>query len=210
MPYLSHFSEETTVLGPGKRFAIWFQGCKKRCPGCIDPAGREIGKGAFVTVADLLKMMKRQDSLTGVTISGGEPFLQAEELTALVEEIKRETHLDIMLYSGYSLAELLPQYGLEFFQFIDIFIDGEYVEELNHDTLYRGSDNQQIYFFTEKYRPFAEKIRHSKNRSIQFEFNQDNELYLIGLPPKGFYEKLLAQIAKKGMKHYESKKSRRR
>ena len=197
MPYISHFTEETTVLGPGQRFVVWFQGCIKRCESCINPEGQKIGTGTFVTVEDLIKRIKGRGSITGVTISGGEPFLQAQELIMLVKRIKNETDLDIMLYSGYSFEELLPQYGVEFFQLVDIFIDGEYIDNLNNGTLYRGSDNQQIYFFTEKYKPFAEKIIHSKNRSFEFACNEDNELFLIGLPPKGFYYNLLKQITER-------------
>ena len=194
MPYISHFSEKTSVLGPGERFAVWFQGCSKSCPGCINPEGQKIGTGFYITVDELIKKIKKQDGIRGVTISGGEPFLQAEELNSFVTKIKKETDLDIMLYSGYLFEELVEKYGKEFFEQIDIFVDGEYIEDLNNNNMYRGSENQQVYFFTEKYKKYSEKILRIKNRNIQFELNGENELFLIGIPPKGFYEKMLMKI----------------
>lgn len=197
MPYISHISKQTTVLGPGKRFVIWFQGCEKRCEGCINPAGQEIGKGIFIEVDELIEIIKNQKDIVGITISGGEPFLQVNELRKVINKIKSETNLDIMLYSGYLFQELVPKYGVDFFELIDIFIDGEYVEELNNDSIYRGSDNQKIYFFTNKYKKFKDQIISCKNRNIEFELNQCNELFLIGIPPKGFYQKLLDKITER-------------
>lgn len=190
MPVIYHYSPCTTVLGPGKRFVIWFQGCKKRCKGCINKEGQMIDKGIKITNEMLLTYIKRADSITGVTISGGEPFLQAEDLIVLIKSIKKETNLDVMVYTGYTYEELVnqhPEYKEEVFPFIDILIDGEYKEELNDNQLYRGSSNQHIYFFTQKYRSFYDKILQSKNRSIEFEMNEENELFMIGIPPKDFY-----------------------
>ena len=135
--------------------------------------------------------------MTGVTISGGEPFLQTEELRALIEAIKKETNLDIMLYSGYRLEDLIEKYGKDFFDDVDIFIDGEYIEDLNKNSIYRGSDNQRIFFFTPKYKDCVEAFLSSKDRKIEFEYTDKNELILIGVPPKNFYTDLLSVLRRK-------------
>ena len=195
MPYISHYIEKTKLLGPQDRFVVWFQGCNKRCEGCINPDSWEIGAGEYITVNDLLKKIMGVSGIVGITVSGGEPFLQYEELKELVEQVKEKTNLDIMLYSGYKLEELTFRHGESFFKNIDIFIDGSYVDSLNNDNLYRGSENQKIYFFTKKYKKYKKVIESSKNRSVDFEIKSDNEIYLVGIPPKGIYEKVLKKIA---------------
>lgn len=190
MPYISHYTQATQALGPGKRFAVWFQGCEKKCPHCINPAGQNKEEGVFFTVDELMQKIKTQDCINGVTISGGEPFLQFDELQLLVSRIKKETKLDVMLYSGYTFEYLTAKYDIKFFNQLDIFIDGEYVYELDNNSLYRGSDNQRIFFMTSKYKKYEQEILNSKSRKIEFEFDENNELFLVGVPPKDFYKKL--------------------
>lgn len=198
MMRISHYINCTKVLGPGKRFVIWFQGCRKRCPNCINPDGQKADGGSFVSVEDLFSEIIEEKDIQGVTISGGEPFLQFDQLRKLVEKIREKTKLDIMLYSGYTLEELCEQLGCKtiklFLQNIDIFIDGEYIEKLDTGSMYRGSDNQNIYFFTEKYRCFKEQLYKAKNREIEFNVRTGDELYMIGIPPKGFYNEFIKKI----------------
>ncbi len=187
----------TEVLGPGKRYVIWVQGCKKRCNGCINPLGWYEEKGYNESVENLFKKIISFNDLTGITISGGEPMLQFDEIKKLTKLIKTHTQLDIMLFSGYTLKEIRKQYGKEaddFFKIIDIFIDGEYKDELNNSSMYRGSDNQNIYFFTEKYRAYKEKILSSTKRDFSFEINGNGDVYFIGIPPIGFYEKFIKNL----------------
>lgn len=195
---ISHYINSTEVLGPGKRFVIWFQGCRKRCHNCINPDGQAEQGGKLVSVESLFSEIVKTEEIQGITISGGEPFLQFEPLRELIEKICRDTRLDVMLYSGYTLEELKQQLGdtilNDFLQKIDIFIDGEYIEQLDKGSMYRGSDNQKIYFFTEKYRPFAKQIYEAKNREIEFDVRTDEEIYMIGIPPKNFYNEFIQKI----------------
>ena len=79
MLYITHREKKTRVLGPGLRYALWLQGCKKRCAGCINPAGQRIGEGGYwMDESAIVDELAAVASLTGITISGGEPFLQAE------------------------------------------------------------------------------------------------------------------------------------
>ena len=107
MLYLNHEEEKTKVLGPGVRYVVWVQGCKRRCPGCINPLGQPLSEnGYWKSVAALEQDILHVEGLTGITISGGEPFLQAEALAKLVKLIKENSKLDIMIYSGYTLKQL--------------------------------------------------------------------------------------------------------
>lgn len=201
--YLAHREPCTEFLGPGRRYAIWLQGCRKRCPGCLFPDGQPLASnGEFVSVDTLFFEIKRQEGLRGVTISGGEPFLQAEALEALVRGIKRDTRLDILVYSGYTLEELkgLADYSINFvLDNIDLLVDGEYREELNTNSIYRGSDNQNIHFLSPKYLPWKEKMLTVKNRSIEF-VQKGDELFLIGVPAKNFARDFHINILEKASK----------
>ncbi len=193
---ISH-STVTECLGPGRRYVIWVQGCMKRCRGCINPEGWDTAGGIEKTTDELFSEICGYEDLTGVTISGGEPFLQAEELLKLIKKIKTDTNLDIMLYSGYSLEELKTAAGTaaeEIFRLTDIFIDGEYIEDLDKGSMYRGSDNQKIYFFTDKYKNYSDKILKSKQRNFSFEVLDSGEVYFIGIPPTDFYKKFLQTL----------------
>ena len=197
---ISHLVKTTTVLGPGNRFVLWVQGCKKRCKNCINPAGQTLEGSQLISVEKIFHMICEQKGLQGVTISGGEPLLQFPAIFKLVMLIKEYTNLDIMLFSGYTYEEIKCQYPTEiidlFFSKIDIFVDGEYIDELNDNQMYRGSSNQNILFFTDKYREFENQIIHSYNRNIEFEVENNTDVFLVGIPPKNFYEEFIATIKK--------------
>ena len=197
MLYLSHRERRTKVLGPGERYVIWTQGCKKNCRNCINPAGRVLGSNGYqIGVDELTREIEETPSLTGITISGGEPFLQADALLRLIRRLRAETTLDVMMYSGYTLAELRSWQNAsvdEILSSIDLLIDGEYVEELNTNKIWRGSDNQKIHFLSKKYLPFKAKIESVHNRSIEF-VCRDDELFLIGIPAKGFQSDFIKNI----------------
>lgn len=200
MMYLHYFIPCTTVLGPGKRFAVWFQGCKKRCANCINPEGQPLDKnGFFISEEALLeKIISAAPELTGITFSGGEPLLQFDALFYLITEIRKKTSLDIMLFTGYKLEEikmLCKERTEAFLQMIDILIDGEYIEEENHNEMFRGSANQNLYFFTGKYLSFSEQIMNAHNRSIEWHSKPDSDFYMVGIPPKNFQKILRQELA---------------
>ncbi len=195
---ICHTSALSKVLGPGNRYVIWMQGCLKKCRNCINPAGQKIDGGYVVSVKSIVDDIRAQTELQGVTISGGEPFLQFDALKELVFMIKSVTGCDIMLYSGYCLQEIIDRLGEKqansFFSQIDIFIDGEYVDDLDNGSLYRGSDNQQIYFFTEKYVSLRDNIYSAKCRDLEFELTKEGQVFMIGVPPRNFYREFIKRI----------------
>ncbi len=83
------------VDGPGIRFVVFMQGCLLRCQYCHNPDTWTIGKGQLVTVQELVEEIRGylpflQFSGGGVTVSGGEPLLQADFLLTLFRALKRE------------------------------------------------------------------------------------------------------------------------
>lgn len=195
---MSHMIKKTDVLGPGKRFVLWVQGCKKRCKNCINPEGQALEGGQFISVEEIFDIICEQREIQGITISGGEPFLQFPAIFKLVMLVKEYTNLDIMLFSGYTYEEIKCQYSEKmldlFFDKIDIFVDGEYIDSLNNNQMFRGSENQNIYFFTEKYRAFKDQIICAKNRNIEFQVERDSDIFLVGIPPKNFYKELINSV----------------
>ncbi len=204
MLYISHREPVTEVLGPGRRYALWLQGCKKRCPNCVFPWGQPLDvHGTWMAEDALLEEIRDaadSHSLRGITISGGEPFLQAEALLPLIQGIRAQTALDIMMYSGYTLAELRERHddaidGI--LACIDLLVDGEYIESQNTDTAYRGSDNQVIHFLSPKYRPYKEQMEHLHNRSVEFVTRDAGDVFIIGIPAKSFREQFLRAAARR-------------
>lgn len=195
MLYVSHREPTTKVLGPGQRYALWLQGCEKRCPNCIFPEGQSKNRGGeWHSVEKIWSEIKSIPELMGLTVSGGEPFLQTAALARLIKFLRDESVLDVMIFTGYTLSELQSRHESET-DFIlsntDILVDGDYREELNNDSMYRGSDNQVIHFLSAKYLPFKDLIEQTKNRSLEFFYRKDSELFMVGIPPKNFHDKFL-------------------
>lgn len=139
--------EDSIVDGDGFRFTIFVQGCLRRCFNCQNPETQPIDGGREETIAEILQKIKNNPLLTGVTFSGGEPFLQCAPLARLAKEIHK-AGLDIWSYSGYTLEELQNRHDEatdDLLKEIDVLVDGEYIEELRDLTLhFRGSSNQRV------------------------------------------------------------------
>lgn len=146
---LAGIEEESIVDGPGFRFVVFTQGCPHHCPGCQNPQTHDPEGGYWEDTDVLLEKMKKDPLLKGVTLSGGEPFEQAEALVEFAEKV-HENGFDVFAYSGYTFEQLTagaknrPAW-LELLKLCDILVDGRF--ELEHrslDLLFRGSSNQRL------------------------------------------------------------------
>ncbi len=139
--------EDSIVDGDGFRFTIFVQGCPRRCFNCQNPETQPLNGGHEETLAEIMQKIKSNPLLTGVTFSGGEPFLQCASLARLARRIHK-AGLDIWSYSGYTLEELQARHDTatdELLAEIDVLVDGEYIDELRDLTLhFRGSSNQRV------------------------------------------------------------------
>lgn len=146
----------TEAEGPGKRFAIWFQGCPLRCPGCCNPEFLPFAGGEPRSVADLSNEMARardEAGVEGITLLGGEPFAHAAGAAALADEA-RMLGLSVLVFSGYTLDQLRRRPdAAALLGRTDILVDGPYLRE-QPDTERRwiGSRNQGVHFLTGRYR----------------------------------------------------------
>lgn len=127
------FCRQTKVLGPGNHFVIWVQGCMKRCVNCGSPSWLSMKTKDLILPSELAKLILDSEQIEGLTISGGEPMLQAQNLNKLLDIIYGK-NLGVICYTGYTLEELTAWNDSDVNKFlskIDLLIDGEYVEELN-------------------------------------------------------------------------------
>lgn len=137
---------DSIVDGPGLRYAIFTQGCPHHCEGCHNPQSHDSQGGYEEDISVLLWEIDQNPLLDGITISGGEPFLQPQPLIALVKEVKKRG-LHVMIYSGYTFEEImgLGQWHQELLSLCDILVDGRFILSLRSlDLLYKGSSNQRI------------------------------------------------------------------
>jgi len=182
---------EAFTLGPGKRFIIWVQGCCFNCRGCISPEYQSLENKNPMAVDYLKKLILSIQDLEGITISGGEPMLQAGMLVKLVEMVKRERSLSWICFTGFKLEELLQEKAadrLSLLSQVDVLIGGRYEEELNDNIGLRGSSNQGIHFLSGIYKDLKEEF-YSGERKMQIRIDEAGIL-AAGVPPVGFKQDL--------------------
>lgn len=138
--------------GPGKRYCIWVQGCLKNCPGCFNPETHAMDGGYLVDVNELFYRIIHTSGIEGITISGGEPMLQASELLSLLKKIRLSTNLTTVLFSGWTWDEIETDAdGRKLKEFIDILVSGPYIKELAIDLPMQSSSNQKVAFLSDHY-----------------------------------------------------------
>ena len=141
----------SVVEGPGRRSVVQLAGCNLRCRGCYVGEALEIESGVRISVGETIKLLLDSSGAPrdGVTVLGGEPFMQHESLTPLLRELKVRG-LHVTLYSGYTLEELRArsERGVhDALALADILIDGRFVAaESAGAGEWRGSRNQRIIY----------------------------------------------------------------
>lgn len=138
-------------LGPGERLVIWFSGCSRRCPGCANPELQTRNPRQKIEADVLMRkiyQLSETRKIDGITLTGGEPLDQSDELSALLPMLRRISN-DILVYSGYTLAEIqADSCRSSLLQWITALIDSPYIESLNDGiTPLRGSTNQTLHIF---------------------------------------------------------------
>lgn len=139
--------EDTTVDGPGFRTSIYLAGCRHRCPGCHNPESWDENGGEDVSVDELMRVIMN-DPFAHVTLSGGDPILQASGCAELAQRVKAESDKTIWCYTGYTWERLMADGNADVMALlknIDVLVDGPFVQALR-DTglLFRGSSNQRL------------------------------------------------------------------
>ena len=140
--------EESIVDGPGIRFVIFTQGCPHGCMGCHNPQTHDFNGGKNESIDNIVSMIDADPLLKGVTLSGGEPFMQAKKLVKLLNKINNK-ELNVITYTGFTYEELIEKADeangfLELLKASDILIDGKFELDKKQEGLkFRGSSNQR-------------------------------------------------------------------
>lgn len=176
---VAHIEERSFIYGPGARFVIWVQGCSIRCKGCWNSDMWSFDKKNEYTNLQLLEMIKFQkDLIEGVTILGGEPLDQFEEVYELLAECQK-IKLSTVLFTGYELSEIENSEMQKIKSVCDILIVGRYVEELRTATRqWIGSSNQKVLFLTKRYADY--KVEDGNYVEVNIE--ESGECTILGFP----------------------------
>lgn len=175
----------TEAEGPGRRFAIWFQGCPLRCPGCCNPEMLPFAGGVERSVAELLRDIRTArdvHDIEGITLLGGEPIAQAEGAAELVRGASN-LGLSVMIFSGYTLEELRAMSEpavADLLVHTDLLVDGPYIREQPESRRrWIGSTNQRIHCLTDRYRADDPCWRQSNTLELRY---HNGELTVNGFP----------------------------
>lgn len=159
------------TLGPGERYCLWVQGCGRKCPGCTSPASQEM-EGGYRMSAGALAMEIALSEATGLTISGGEPFLQAQALANMLHILRHDHGRDVgvIVYTGFCLEELESVPGAQaLLAQTDLLIDGPYIRELDDGKSLRGSSNQRVWPLTPRYnKPEILSLYGAEGREVEY------------------------------------------
>jgi anaerobic ribonucleoside-triphosphate reductase activating protein len=175
----------TEAEGPGRRFALWFQGCPLRCPGCCNPEMLPFAGGTVMSLGEIIAQIDeaaREQSVEGVTLLGGEPLAHAAGAAALARAV-RQRGLTVMVFSGYTLEEarqLTDPAVSQLLALTDILVDGPYLRDQPETRRHWiGSANQRIHFLSDRYR--AEDPRWLLPNTLEIRLCGD-ELIVNGFP----------------------------
>ena len=188
---ISWYTKKTDLLGPFLRSVLWVQGCSRGCPGCIAENTHSPDGGKAVLINDIAKEFINETETEGMTVSGGEPFHQADRLCRLVGEIRESRPgYGLIIYTGYTYEELTAsdeKSVKELLGMTDILIDGAYVEALDDNKGLRGSSNQHVISLTDRYSDQMEMYLNPSARKNSMEIN--GEVFrMTGIPSQSSKE----------------------
>ncbi len=166
--------EDTEAEGPGRRFAVWVQGCWLACPGCCNPKMFSPAGGRSTPSERLAGLALSSAGIEGISVLGGEPFEQAPAVAEFAARV-RAGGLSVMVYSGFTLEELRSGRieGAEaLLAQTDLLVDGRYRRELP-ETKRRwiGSSNQVLHFLSDRYRP--DDLRFTMGNTIEIRLTRE-------------------------------------
>ena len=166
---------DSIVDGPGLRMVIWTQGCIHHCYKCHNPQTHKLDGGVIVDTDCIIEEVKKLKLHRGITLSGGEPFLQPAPLAEIAKQAKN-MNLDVWSYTGFKFEELIdrrnPLYfeNLELLKYVDVLVDGKFeLDKRDISLLFRGSANQRIID--------VKKSLKYRTAVLKFEYMQQQELY---------------------------------
>ena len=137
----SEVQHDSIVDGQGFRSVIWCQGCEHQCLNCHNKSTWDINKGISYDVKEIIQELLNECWYKAITFSGGDPFVQSEACCEIAKELKKN-NFNIWCYTGYLFEDIKDN---EFLKYIDVLVDGKFINELkSYELMYKGSTNQRI------------------------------------------------------------------
>lgn len=172
---IAGIEKESIVDGPGIRYVIFTQGCPHHCEGCHNPQTHDYEGGKYINVNELINDIEKNPLLKGITLSGGEPFLQANKLAKFIDKVKdKRNDLDVICYTGFKLENLIENSNEKngfknLLSKTDVLIDGKFEKDkMEEGLMFRGSSNQRAIDIKST---FDEKKIIEKDFNEKFKFN---------------------------------------
>ncbi len=150
---IHHFEPVSSANGPGKRAVLWVQGCGLHCPGCFNPQTHATRGGEWVNVEEMAaRILAARSGLEGITLSGGEPLSQRAAITHLVQAVRAQSNLSVVLFSGYAWQEIqaMPDIN-QLLTHVDVLLAGRYQAEARVADGLIGSANKTVHFLSSRY-----------------------------------------------------------
>lgn len=145
--YYGRIKKVDIANGPGVRVSLFVSGCRNHCKGCFQPETWDFHYGQpynRFTANEIVKALS-PEHISGLSILGGDPMEPENitEVTTLCYLVKKlYPDKTIWLYTGYRWETLKD---LEIMKYIDVMVDGPFIEDLKDISLaYRGSSNQRV------------------------------------------------------------------
>lgn len=181
---IAHIEKHSFIYGPHCRFVVWVQGCSIRCKGCWNQDMWAFEERTILSVPELLLQIENEKGfIEGITLLGGEPLDQFEEVRELLSQCARRG-LGTMLFTGYEPDEIQAKQMTSIWECTDILVTGRYDKSkrtTNHQWI--GSTNQQIHFLSERYADFDIE----NNNYVEITINPDGSTTVLGFPDRNLF-----------------------
>jgi len=181
---INNYKYPVSVLGPGKRVAVWTQGCSIRCKGCMSKHTWKFDLTKKVEIDQFVKSLREYGS-TSITISGGEPFEQ-RNFYFFLKALRKNGFEDILVYSGFRYRDIKKKFK-ECLYLIDVLISEPFELGNESEKLFKGSENQKAIVFNKSIFPKYESFL-TKKKEKKLQMFDD---LIIGIPYQKDIERIL-------------------
>lgn len=165
---------DTEAEGPGRRFAVWVQGCPLRCADCCNPELLGFSGGMEHDTEELAGRIVATPGIEGVTLLGGEPLSQPAAVLDLARRV-RGRGLSVMIFTGFTLAELRARHRRDIDELLahtDLLVDGRYErDQPESERRWIGSRNQVMHFLSDRYA--ADDPRFCSHNTVEIRLGPD-------------------------------------
>lgn len=194
---VSRIAAPITVLGPGRRAVVWVQGCTLACPGCASVDTWDAAGGRSVRVEDVVAEVLElvdQHGLDGITVSGGEPFQQAEAVADVLDALRAaRADLDTVVFTGYDAA-VARRRSVRLARLADVLVAGRYDRTQPSDQPLLASANQRIVTSDRGEHRLADMV------AARVQVAADGtDLFVVGLPKPGDLDRLHQALEARGV-----------